>query len=130
MKTKKMTEGNPFQTIFVFAVPMILSNLFQQFYNVVDTMIVGKQLGKDALAAVGSASSITAVFVQLATGLAIGASIVVSQYFGAGKTDRIRSCASTSAIFSGAVGLVSTIVMWLWAEPVLRLTNTPPEIME
>ncbi|MBE5950953.1 MAG: MATE family efflux transporter [Lachnospiraceae bacterium] len=129
MKTKKMTEGNPFQTIFVFAMPMILSNLFQQFYNVIDTLIVGNRLGKDALAAVGSASSITAVFVQLAMGLAIGASIVVSQYFGAGKTDKIRSCASTSAIFSGVVGLISTIIMWIWAEPILLMTNTPPEIV-
>ena len=86
-KTHKMTEGNPLSTILLFAVPMILSNLFQQFYNVIDTIIVGKRLGTQALAAVGSASSITAVFVQLATGFALGGSIVIAQYFGAGKTD-------------------------------------------
>ena len=61
VKTHKMTEGNPFHTILLFAIPMILSNLFQQLYNVIDTIIVGKRLGTDALAAVGSASSITAV---------------------------------------------------------------------
>ena len=85
-KTIKMTEGNPFYTILMFAIPLILSNLFQQFYNVIDTLIVGNRLGKDALAAVGSSSSIIAVFVQLSTGLALGGSIVISQYFGAGKT--------------------------------------------
>lgn len=128
-KTHKMTEGNPFSTILLFAVPMILSNLFQQFYNVIDTVIVGKKLGTDALAAVGSASSITTVFVQLATGLALGASIVIAQYFGAGKTGKIWQCATTSAIFSTGIAVVSTIVIWIEAEPLLRLVNTPEEIL-
>lgn len=129
MKTTKMTEGNPFKTIFFFAVPMIISNLFQQLYNVIDTLIVGNRLGQDALAAVGSASSITAVFVQLATGLALGGSIVISQYFGAGKTEKIRLCATTSAIFSAGVGLFSTILIWMAAEPLLLYVNTPVEIV-
>lgn len=129
MKTTKMTEGNPFKTIFFFAVPMIISNLFQQLYNVIDTLIVGNRLGQDALAAVGSASSITAVFVQLATGLALGGSIVISQYFGAGKTEKIRLCATTSAIFSAVVGLFSTILIWMAAEPLLLYVNTPAEIV-
>lgn len=129
MKTTNMTEGNPFKTIFFFAVPMIISNLFQQLYNVIDTLIVGNRLGQDALAAVGSASSITAVFVQLATGLALGGAIVISQYFGAGKSDRIRLCATTSACFSTVVGLVSTILMWIYAEPLLIYVNTPVDIV-
>lgn len=129
MKTTKMTEGNPFRTIVVFAIPMIISNLFQQLYNVIDTLIVGNRLGQDALAAVGSASSITAVFVQLATGLALGGSIVISQYFGGGKTEKIRLCATTSAIFSGMVGLLSTVLLWIFAEPLLLYVNTPAEIV-
>lgn len=128
-KTIKMTEGNPMTTILVFAVPMILSNLFQQLYNVIDTLIVGNNLGTDALAAVGSASSITAVFVQLATGLALGGSIVISQYFGAGRTDKIWQCTMTSAIFSSAIALASTIGMWICAEPLLVLVNTPQQIV-
>ena len=128
-KTNKMTEGNPLTTVLVFAVPMILSNLFQQLYNVIDTIIVGNQLGTDALAAVGSAGSIIAVFVQLATGLALGGSIVIAQYFGAGKTEKIRQCATTSTIFCGAVALVSTILIWISAGPLLELVNTPEEIM-
>lgn len=129
MKTNKMTEGKPFQTILYFAIPMIFSNLFQQLYNVVDTLLVGKCLGQDALAAVGSASSITAVFVQLATGLAAGTSIVLSQYYGAGKTDKIRLGATTSACFLTAVGGLSTVALWIFAEPLLRFVNTPAELV-
>ena len=129
MKTTNMTEGHPFKTIFYFAVPMIISNLFQQLYNVIDTLIVGNRLGQDALAAVGSAGSITAVFVQLATGLSLGAAIVISQYFGAGKTDKIRLCATTSACFSTAVGVCCTILMWIYAEPLLVYVNTPEDIV-
>ncbi|MCI9372630.1 MAG: MATE family efflux transporter [Lachnospiraceae bacterium] len=128
-KTHKMTEGNPLRTILLFAIPMILSNLFQQFYNVIDTVIVGKRLGTHALAAVGSASSITAVFVQLATGLALGGSIVIAQYFGAGKTEKIWQSMSTSVLFSAGVALVSTIIILAGAEPILKLVNTPKEIV-
>ena len=124
-----MTEGSPFKTIFFFAVPMIFSNLFQQLYNVIDTLIVGNRLGQDALAAVGSAGSITAVFVQLATGLALGGGIVISQYFGAGKSYEIRLCATTSACFSTVVGTIATILMWIYAEPLLYFVNTPAEIV-
>lgn len=130
IKTHKMTEGNPLSTILLFAIPMILSNLFQQLYNVIDTVIVGKRLGTDALAAVGSASSITAVFVQLATGFALGGSIVIAQYFGAGRTEKIWQCTTTSTIFSAAVALVSTIIIWIGARPLLLSVNTPAEIVD
>lgn len=129
MKTSNLTEGNPFKIIFFFAIPMIVSNLFQQLYNVIDTLIVGNYLGQDALAAVGSAGSITAVFVQLATGLALGGGIVISQYFGAGKSEEIRLCATTAGCFSTAVGLASTVLMWVLAEPLLVYVNTPEHIV-
>lgn len=125
-----MTEGNPLTTIFAFAVPMIISNLFLQFYNVVDTLIVGKYLGTDALAAVGSAGSITAVFVQLASGLALGGSVVLAQYFGGGKNDQIWLCTLTSAIFMGALGAVLTVLMMFVTEPVLVLVNTPENVLD
>lgn len=129
VKTHKMTEGNPLSTILLFAIPMILSNFFQQFYNVIDTVIVGKKLGTQALAAVGSASSITAVFIQLATGLALGASILIAQYFGAGRTGKIWQCMVTSAVFSAVIALVSTILIWAGADPLLRMINTPKEVV-
>lgn len=129
-KTQKMTEGNPFTTILLFAVPMILSNLFQQLYNVIDTLIVGNRLGTDALAAVGSASSITTVFVQLSTGFALGGSIVISQYFGAGKTNKIWQCTTTLTIFSAGIALVSTIAIWIFGRPLFILINTPAQIVD
>lgn len=92
-------------------------------------IIVGKLLGTDAFAAVASAGSITAVFVQLASGLALGGSIIIAQYFGAGKTDKIWQCTTTSAIFSVAVALVSTVVIWFTAELLLLLVNTPQELL-
>jgi len=128
-KTQKMTEGNPLTTILLFAIPMILSNLFQQLYNVIDTLIVGNRLGTDALAAVGSASSITTVFVQLSTGFALGGSIIISQYFGAGKTSKIWQCTTTLTIFSTGIALVSTIIIWIVARPLFILINTPAEIV-
>ena len=114
-RTTSLVEGNPAKTILLFAIPMILSNLFQQLYNVIDTLIVSNTLGIDALAALGSAGSITAVFVQLATGLALGGSVVIAQFFGAGKKMEIRKCTTTiTIILTGAdtilIGEVRTII--------------------
>ncbi len=129
-KTVRMTEGRPLSMILTLAVPMILSNLFQQLYNVIDTLIVGNSLGTQALAAVGNAGSITAVSVQLATGLALGGSIVISQYFGAGRTEKIWPCTTTLTIFTGGVAFVSAVVIWCCCGPLLALVKTPPEIMQ
>jgi len=129
-KTRKMTEGDPLLTIFRFALPMICSNLFQQMYHMVDTIIVGQKLGTDALAAVGSASSITALFVQLSTGLALGGSIVIAQYFGAGQGEKIWSCTTTSAIFCGGMGALATVIIWVFSRPLLVLVNTPDHIVD
>ena len=115
--------------ITLFALPMIFSNLFQQLYNVIDSLIVGNFLGTNALAAVGNTGSITAVLVQLSTGLALGASIVISQYFGAKRYDRIRLSATTIAIFISVLAAVLTGLMLLFAKPVLVLIQTPEEIL-
>lgn len=128
--TLDMTVGNPAKVLFIFAVPIILSNLFQQLYNIIDSLIVGNYLGADALAAVGSAGSITAVIIQLASGLALGASVVISQYFGAGKKEEIRVCMTTISIFSVVVGVVVTVLTQIFAKDILLLVKTPPEIME
>lgn len=124
-----MTKGSPGRVLFIFAVPIILSNLFQQFYNIIDSLIVGNYLGAGALAAVGSAGSITAVIIQLASGLALGASVVISQYFGAGKKEKIRVCMTTMAIFSVIMGILITILTQIFAGRILMLVKTPDEIM-
>ncbi len=127
--TCDLTDGSPSEALLVFAVPLILSNLFQQFYNIIDSLIVGNCLGAHALAAVGSAGTVTAVLVQLASGLALGASVVIAQYFGAGKREKIRVCMTTIALFSLAVGILLTGVTQIFAEEILLTIRTPGEIM-
>lgn len=127
--TLDMTVGSPAKVLFIFAVPIILSNLFQQFYNIIDSLIVGNYLGADALAAVGSVGTITAVIIQLASGLALGASVVISQYFGAGKKREIRICMTTISIFSAGAGVIVTMAAQMFAEDILLLIQTPPETM-
>jgi len=127
--TLDMTTGSPAKVLFVFAVPIILSNLFQQLYNIIDSLIVGNYLGADALAAVGSTGTITAVIIQLASGLALGASVVIAQYFGAGKKEEIRVCMTTISVFSVGAGVVTTVLTLIFAQDILLLIKTPPEIM-
>lgn len=127
--TLDMTEGSPAKVLFIFAVPIILSNLFQQLYNIIDSLIVGNYLGADALAAVGSVGTITAVIIQLASGLALGASVVIAQYFGAGRKEKIRACMTTISLFSVGAGIAVTIVTQIFARNILLLVKTPPEIM-
>lgn len=122
---RDLTNGNPFTTILIFAVPMILSNLFQQFYNIVDSILVGNILGADALAAVGSVSTVTAVLVQLASGFSMGGSIVIAQYAGAGKNREVRLCISTLAIFSVIAGGVFMVLLYLGMRPVISWIRTP-----
>ncbi len=128
-KIQNMTQGRPLRIITLFALPMILSNLFQQLYNIIDSLIVGNYLGTNALAAVGNTGSITAVLVQLSTGFSLGGSIVISQYFGAGKKERIRLCASTMAIFTSILAVILGIGMFFLARPLLLLIQTPEDIL-
>lgn len=128
--TLDMTEGSPAKVLLIFAVPIILSNLFQQLYNIIDSLIVGNYLGTHALAAVGSSGAITAVVIQLASGLALGASVVIAQYFGAGKKEEIRVCMTTISVFSVGAGIVTTAAALLFTEEILVLIRIPPEVMK
>ena len=95
--TTNMTEGRPLLLLAVFALPLLIGNLFQQAYNLADSMIVGRLLGANALAAVGTTSSITFLFFSIFNGIGSGCGIVTSQYFGAGKADDVRLSISNSA---------------------------------
>ena len=86
-----MTEGKEAGHILRFTLPLLVGNLLQQTYNIADTMIVGRYLGDNALAAVGATSSITYLFYTLCLGLAIGAGIIIAQFFGAHKTDKVKA---------------------------------------
>lgn len=96
MEQNQMLTGRPGKTLFFFALPMIVGNLFQQFYNMVDSIIVGRYLGAEALAAVGASYSFTNVFIMIAIGGGIGASVLTSQYLGAEDYEKMRTSAYTA----------------------------------
>lgn len=124
-----MTKGGETGHILRFALPLLAGNLLQQLYNVADTMIVGKFLGDDALAAVGATGSITYLFYTLCMGLSIGTGIIISQYFGAGMLKHMKyavfNSAAVTVIFSIAVSIVSVFL----AEPLLSFLNTPAALL-
>ena len=124
-----MTEGPIKSRIIRFALPLFLGNLFQQLYNAVDSLIVGNYLGSSALAAVSSSGNLIFLVVGFFSGLSIGGSVLIARYLGAGENDKVESAVHTSA----AMGLIFSAVMTLLgvflAPPVLRLMNTPPDVL-
>ena len=107
---KDMTEGKPGRLILEFAIPLLLGNLFQQFYSLVDTTIVGKFLGVDQLAAVGSTGSINFLIIGFCMGICSGFAIPIAQRFGAKDESGMRRCVANSAWVSVIFAVVLTIV--------------------
>ncbi|MTD38724.1 MATE family efflux transporter [Erwinia sp. CPCC 100877] len=127
---KELTHGNPAKLIFFFTIPLLIGNIFQQFYNMADMIIVGQTLGKDALAAVGSTGSITFLIIGFAQGLTAGLSIITSQYFGAQNYQGVKKSFATSILISAAVTVFLTILSLAFVHPMLVLMQTPPEIIK
>lgn len=123
-----MTEGSPLNHIFLFTMPLLVGNLFQQFYNVVDSIVVGNYVGADALAAVGTCGSLGFLFFSLSSGLAVGIGILASQYFGARDDLRIRATISNAAYILLAAGTGVSLLGYLGAPLFLRLLQVPEEI--
>ncbi|HON69713.1 MAG: MATE family efflux transporter [Tenuifilum sp.] len=126
---KDFTTGNEAKHIFRFALPMLIGNIFQQLYNVVDSIIVGRYLGDKALAAVGASFPIIFMVIALIIGIGIGSSVVISQYFGAKDFDRVKRAADTTYIFLFFAGIIITIVGLLSGEYIFRLMRLPEEIL-
>ena len=126
---KNMTEGKPLPLLFFFALPMVAGNLFQQLYNMVDTAVVGKFVGEDAVAAVGSSFPIVFLSVAVASGLSMGCNVVVSQLFGAKRIHEMKSTISTAIISLSVLGLIIMGLGTLLAGPLLQLLGTDPDIM-
>ena len=126
--TKDMTKGSPFKLILGFAFPMLLGMLFQQFYNLVDTMIVGKTLGVSALAGVGATSSINFMIIGFCMGVCNGFAIPVAQQFGAGKYSELRKYVFNGYVCSAVFAVVMTLLSVVFCAPILRLLNTPEDI--
>lgn len=126
--TKDLTTGNVPKTLLLFSVPLLLSTLLQQFYNIADSMIVGRFTGEAGLAAIGAAYPITLFFVAIATGSSMGCSVVVSRLFGAGDHERISSAAFTALVAFGTLGLVVSLAGILLSGPLMVLLNAPVSI--
>lgn len=127
---RDLTVGKPMKVILSFATPLMLSNLFQQLYNMADSLIVGNFSGKDSLAAVGASTPFTMLFVMMGTGLSIGCSVVVAQLFGAKNFKKLKTSISTALISFLGVGIIITVVGLLISKPALQLLNTPDNIMD
>ena len=125
---KDLTKGNITKTLLLFAAPMILGNLLQQCYNIADTFIVGKFLGSNALAAVGSAYSLMTFLTSVIIGLCMGSGAVLSTAFGANDKQRMRQGMTISFIFITAVTVMMNITIALCINPILKILHTPPEI--
>lgn len=127
---RDMTSGSPLRLILGFAVPMLLGLLFQQFYSMVDTVIVGKYLGVNALAAVGSTSSINFMIIGFCTGVCSGFSIPVAQKFGAGDHHGLRCFVANAAWLSAIFSVVMTFAVCVLCMDILRWMNTPDDIIQ
>ena len=128
-KQVDLTGGNPGKSLLMFAFPMILGNLFQQFYNMADSMIVGNFVGEDALAAVGASYALTNVFIMIAIGGGNGASVLTSQYLGARQHGKMKTSISTALITFLAVSLVLGGLGFAMNGTILTALNTPENIM-
>ena len=129
MKKYNMLTDKPGRSLFFFALPMILGNLFQQFYTTVDSIIVGQFVGEDALAAVGASYSLTTVFIMIAIGGGIGASVITSQYLGAGIYRKMKTSVSTALISFLILSLVLSVIGLLGNKAILSGLNTPENIL-
>lgn len=129
MKKYNMLTDKPGRSLFFFALPMILGNLFQQFYTTVDSIIVGQFVGEDALAAVGASYSLTTVFIMIAIGGGIGASVITSQYLGAGLYRKMKTSVSTALITFLVLSLVLSVIGLLGNRAILIGLNTPGNIL-
>lgn len=127
---KDLTKGGVTASMMLFAGPLIAGNLLQQFYNVADTLIVGRVLGPDALAAVGSSYSIMVFVTSILLGLSMGSGILFSMFFGAGRTEELRRSACMSFTFIGGLTVVLEVGCLLLLYPILQLMQTPDSILE
>ncbi len=125
-----MTKGDPVRLILAFGTPLLFGNILQQLYNFVDTVVVGRGVGIDALAAVGTTGSIHFLVLGFVMGMAQGVSILVSQYFGAKDVNRLKRAVTMSAYINLLVGIGTSVASVAGSRWMLEWMNTPPEILD
>ena len=128
-KNTALTEGSIPKKIIGFAIPLFLGQLFQQFYNMADSLIVGNFLGDEALASVTSTGSLIFLLVGFFNGTAMGAGVVISRYFGAKEYDKVRIAVHTDVAFGIISGILMSIIGVVFTPHILRLMGTPPEVL-
>ncbi len=124
-----LTQGKPSKRLFNLALPMVISMLFQQLYNLVDSIIVGRYVGGNALYAVGASYSVTMVFLAVATGTSVGITVVAGKFFGAKKYADLKTTVSTTFIGMFVLSLFFMIAGALLSKPILQLLGTPDYVM-
>lgn len=124
-----MTKGSPVRLILTFSIPLIIGNIFQQFYNMVDSIVVGNFVGANALGAVGACGSLNWLFFSLSSGLGIGIGVIVSQFYGAKRFDQVSATIANSFYVLVSTALVVSILCFAITPAVLRLLNTPDDII-
>ena len=127
--TRDMTHGSPWRLIIGFAIPVFLSQVFQQLYNTADALIVGRFLGDEALAAVSSSGPLIFLLISFFEGMTMGAGVTISRYFGAGDHDKVSRAIHTNVLFSLLAGLFLTVVGVLLTPTLLRWMGTDPEVL-
>ena len=125
-----MTSGSPMKIILSFTLPIFIGNVFQQFYNMADAVIVGKFVGTGALAAVGSTGTIMFLIYGFVVGMTAGFTVLTAQKFGAGDMDAMRKTVAGAALLSLIIGIILTVAFMLFMEPWLVLMNTPEDIFK
>ena len=128
--TNDMTKGNPVKLILFFSIPLLIGNIFQQFYSMVDTIIVGRFIGVEALAAVGSTGAMVFLVNGFVMGLASGFAILVAQRFGAKDEIGMKKAVASAITLSVISVIIITLISVFTARPMLNLMNTPSDIME
>ena len=126
---KDLTQGDELKTIFYFSLPIFIGNLFQQLYNVADSVIVGNFLGKESLAAVGFSYQINFLLIALSMGISLGASVLVSRYFGAGEREKIKKVIDTGFLFSVFLAIIIAVAGVIFSEKILLFFRVPDKLI-
>ena len=127
---RDLTKGSVPKHLITFAIPIILGNLFQLTYNAVDSIVVGKYAGTDSLAAVGTANPVMNIVILGVTGICIGASVLMSQFFGAGDEEKLKREVSTTLVFGGIFSLAMVVLGLALSKAILWMMSTPEEILD
>ncbi len=126
--TTDMTKGSPTKHLLMFALPLLFGNLFQQFYNIFDSIIVGRFVGAESLAAVGACGSLTFLFINLSSGLAVGIGVIVAQYFGAHDDNSVKRTIASSIYVLTTTSLIVSVIVLLFAPYIMKFLRVPDEI--